>query len=210
MTRMARLDFSNGFFHVFNRGLNKRNVFLANNDYQYFLEKIKFLLGELDHRVYCYCLLPNHYHLLVETKREKLSKLMSRLLTSYGNYFNRKYFRSGPIFQDRFKSIVIQKESYFFELSRYIHLNPVKLGLAVKAEDYPYSSLNEIVFKNGYGIVHQESVSELIGKEEKDLKNYLNFIYQGIDLDLEEYNPFRSLEEILGSAKFNTAQFKKM
>jgi len=210
VTRLARLDFPNGFFHVFNRGLNKKKIFLSGSDYNYFLTKLESLLKELGHRIYCYCLLPNHYHFLIENRKEKLSKLMGRLLTSYSMYFNKKHSKNGPLFQNRFKSIVVQKESYFLELSRYIHLNPVKLGLVNKPEDYPYSSLNEIISGNKYEIVNKESVLKLIGEKKNDLKDYLNFIYQGIDLDLEEFNPFRTLKEIYGSAKFTTAQFKKM
>ena len=107
------------------------------------LSKLEELVKELDCIVYCYCFMATHYHLLVEEVKDPIANLMSRLLTSYGLYFNRKYERSGPLFADRFKSILVQKESYFLQLSPYIHLNPVHLDIVKDPRGYLYLSFNE-------------------------------------------------------------------
>ena len=113
MPRIARLTYPGGFYHIYNRGLEKKPVFKQDKDYQKFLDKLSDLLTNDEWTIYAYCLLPNHYHLLVEEKKRPIAKLMSRLFTSYGVYFNKKYQKQGPVFSDRFKSKIIQKNNYF-------------------------------------------------------------------------------------------------
>lgn len=212
MPRVRRLTAPNCFYHIFNRGLNKRVIFRQPIDYQKFLSKLEILVREYDFSLYCYALLPNHFHLLLETGNVPLSKIMSKLFTSYSIYFNRKYKSRGPLFEDRYKSKVVQKESYFLELSRYIHLNPVKANLIRDPNDYPYSSLSEILSIKSVRdrrLIDKDKVQKLIGESKISLKQYQQFIYDGIGLDLDEFDPWRSDKEILGTVKFKTARMKK-
>jgi len=204
MTRTARLTYQGGFYHIFNRGLEKRVIFKRDKDYDKLLDKLSQLIVEGDWIIYAYCLLPNHYHLLVEENKTPIAKLMGRLFTSYGVYFNKKYKRQGPLFQDRFKSKLIQKDAYFLEVSRYIHLNPYKANLVNDPQDYPYSSLREYTGKGLRKIINLDHVTRLLGDNKTRIEDYLRFVKEGIKLDLEEYDPFINTKDVIGSAVFAT------
>src|SRR3989304_7735039 len=143
MPRGPRFIFQNAFYHVFNRGINKQPIFLFEKDYHFFLGKLHNLKKQYDHSVYAFCLMPNHFHISVQTRKTPISKIMASLTTSYSMYFNRTYNHFGPVFQNRFKSILIENNEYFLKLSQYIYLNPVKAGLAEDPLFYPFSSLKE-------------------------------------------------------------------
>jgi putative transposase len=115
--------------HVISRGIEKGLVFEDDVDRHNFLGRLTNLAGGEQLQVLAFSLLPNHFHLLVRTLKTPLSVFMSRLLTGYSCYFNKRHERSGHLFQNRFKSFVVDEESYFLELVRYIHLNPVRAGL---------------------------------------------------------------------------------
>lgn len=202
MPRFARLTFQGGFYHIFNRGLNKQKIFFHQKDYEKLLSKLSSLLLDGDWIIYAYCLMPNHYHLLVEERKMPIPKLIGRLFTSYGVYFNKKYQRQGPLFSNRFKSKIIQKDSYFLEVSRYIHLNPVEAKLAKSPEDYPFSSLSEYLGKLQRNIIDLEKVTTLLGDHKHRIASYIKFVRDGMKLDLEEYNPFTNKNEVVGNRVF--------
>ncbi len=129
MPRGARFVFKNAFYHVFNRGINKQEIFRSDDDYFFFLKKLNDLKKKYDHSIYALCLMPNHFHISIQTRKVSISKIMSSLATSYSMYFNRIYKHFGPVFQNRFKSILVENDPYFIKLSQYIYLNPVKAGL---------------------------------------------------------------------------------
>lgn len=157
----------NTYYHIFNRGVEKRLIFTDNQDYQVFLfylmvylmplDKLLILYPELplrlqrvnmskDIKIACYCLILNHFHLLLlQLKPHAISLLMQRITTAYTHYFNNKYHRVGSLVQGPFKAIMIENEEQLIHVSRYIHLNPVVAGLSQKAEDYPWSSYNEYI-----------------------------------------------------------------
>ncbi|MEX0621928.1 MAG: transposase [Candidatus Woykebacteria bacterium] len=156
----------NGHYHVYNRGVEKRRIFLDDQDYRVFLHLLKFYLepnanpekhpltdltgfvpnrvrpistlsGEID--LFCYCLMPNHFHLMVRQKgKEGMKKLLLRLSTTYSMYFNRRYNRVGHLFQGPYRATLVDNDNYLLHLSRYIHQNP-SLTKGFLAE-YPYSS----------------------------------------------------------------------
>ena len=202
MPRNSRITFQGGFYHIFNRGHNKGKIFYVDSDYEWLLKKISLLLKKGDWSIYCYCLMPNHYHFLIEEGKDSVSKFIGRLFTSYGVYFNNKYKRFGSLFQDRFKSKIIQKESYFMALSRYIHLNPVKSGLINNAADYPYGSLGEYTGKIKRRIINFNKVFKIIGESSKTLEKYVKFVTDGKTGDLDEYDPFNDKREVLGNRVF--------
>src|SRR3989344_4502034 len=117
MPRGARFVFQNAFYHVFNRGANKQQIFKSKADYQFFLKKLKDLKKKYDHLIYAYCLMPNHFHISIQTRKTPISKIMSSLGTSYSLYFNKLHGHFGPVFQNRFKSILIEDNPYFIKLS---------------------------------------------------------------------------------------------
>jgi len=115
-------------------------IFKDKSDYKSFLNICQALYPKFQFFFHSYCLMPNHYHFYIETPRANLSSFMRNLNSLYTQYFNRKYKRVGPLFQGRYKAILIDKEYYSLQLSRYIHLNPVKAGLVKNPEDYEWSS----------------------------------------------------------------------
>jgi REP element-mobilizing transposase RayT len=142
MPRQARLDYPGCLHHLINRGMERRSIFADKEDYKTFVDLLGRLVEDGGHKCYAWVLLPNHFHLLIETGRVPVARLMSRLSTSYAGHFNRRHRRAGRLFQNRYKSIVCDKDAYFQELVAYIHLNPLRAGLAgspAALEKYPWS-----------------------------------------------------------------------
>ena len=134
MPRTARLDAPGVLHHVICRGIERRAVFLDGTDRDDFVRRLSALAAEGSLSIYAWALLPNHFHLLCRTQRHPLSRSMHRLLTGYVVNFNRRHTRHGHLFQNRFKSIVCQEDSYLKELVRYVHLNPLRSGLVDDVE----------------------------------------------------------------------------
>jgi len=147
MARPLRIEYPHALYHITARGNERKHIFLDKKDYNKFL----FYLGIVQERykivVYAYVLMGNHYHLLIETLKPNLSRMMRDLNGHYTIYFNRRHRRYGHLFQGRYKAILVDKGSYLLELSRYIHLNPVRAGISSKPEDYTYSSMPAYIAK---------------------------------------------------------------
>lgn len=142
MPRTARLDIPGVLQHVIARGIERRDIFLDNQDRAFFLSRLSSLLQRTSTDCLAWSLMSNHFHLLVKPTTTPLSHLMRSLLTSYAVSHNRKYRRAGHLFQNRYKSIVCDEEPYLLELVRYIHLNPLRVGLAADLDAldrYPWS-----------------------------------------------------------------------
>lgn len=140
MTRPLRINFENAVYHILARGNRKEKIFYSDNDKLIFQKKMNKTFLKYSFICYAYCLLDNHYHLFLKTPKANLSKGMHYLNASYANYFSAKYRLYGPLFQGRYKSILVDQDQYSLVLSGYIHLNPYR----AKIEDwtnYPASSL---------------------------------------------------------------------
>ena len=140
MARPLRIEYAGGHYHVHNRGNAGERVLAQDRDKEKFLEYIAEAAGRCEFILHCYCLMDNHFHLLVETRRSNLSMAMQWLNVSYAAWYNRKHGRRGHVFQGRFKSYLIDADEYLTTLSRYIHLNPVRAGLVASPRDYAWSS----------------------------------------------------------------------
>ena len=136
------MDYPGLLYHVIVRGIERRNIFEDNADKESFLSRLGMLLNETATPLYAFALLSNHAHLLLHRGQTPLSTIMRRLLTGYALYFNKRHRREGHLFQNRYKAIICQEDTYFLELVRYIHLNPIRAGLVedtVALRCYPYS-----------------------------------------------------------------------
>lgn len=129
MPRQPRLDAPGALQHVIARGIEQRAIFIDREDYRFFANRLGQFVTKTDMTCFAWSLLPNHFHLLLQTGPIPLPTFMRRLLTSYSVYFNRRHQRNGHLFQNRYKSIVCQEDPYFLELIRYIHLNPIRSGV---------------------------------------------------------------------------------
>lgn len=202
MPRTARRYHPFQYYQVFNRGINLENIFRSREDYLRFLEKLAEFRQRFDWIIYSYCLLPDHYHLQIKARNDRLSDIIQALQTSHGVYFNKRYRHFGAVFINRFKSILVQKDTYFLQLSKYIHLNPVKAGLAKKPLDYPYSSYSEYFNQpnHEYQIIDRRVMKTILGfNSKKDLENYRVLVEEDEKLT---YDPAFATREIIGSKRF--------
>lgn len=135
MARPLRVDVADGWYHVTSRGIDRRLIFMGPEEYRHFLDLLEKWVERFGLILYAYVLMPNHYHLLIQTPRANLSAAMQWLQTSYGMWFNRRHRRVGPLFQGRFKAFLLEPRTAGWPVSRYLHLNPVRtaaLGLGKK------------------------------------------------------------------------------
>jgi putative transposase len=145
MSRPLRIEFPGAVYHITTRGNEKKRVFLDDGDRAVFLAILKQVRERFGWLIHSYVLMDNHYHLLVETVEANLSRGMRQLNGIYTRSFNQRHVRVGHLFQGRFKAILVEKESYLLELSRYIVLNPVRAGMVGKAEEWPWSSYRALI-----------------------------------------------------------------
>src|SRR3989344_2021956 len=168
------------FYHVYNRGVEKRQVFSSQRDYERFLQTIyyyqfsgpkpklstykRFKFKEFYNNpkiveIVCYCLMPNHFHfLLKQVKENGIQEFMSKLSNSYAKYFNTKHKRVGPLWQGQFKAISVDSDEQVIHLSRYIHLNPIVADLTNDLTNFEYSSYNEFIDLNNRNFSSPESI----------------------------------------------------
>ena len=139
MPRKPRIDLP-GFHHVINRGINRENIFLCDADKEEFLQILNTAREIYNLTVHSFCVLDNHYHLLIETQHDNLSLAIRYVNSQYAVYFNKRMGRSGHLWQGRFKSWYIHSDDYLWLLIRYIEMNPVKIGLSEAVGEYPFSS----------------------------------------------------------------------
>ena len=140
MARPLRIEYSGAFYHVTSRGNARTDIFFDDADRETFLRVLASVVERFGWRVHAYCLMGNHYHLLAETPEPNLSRGMRRLNGIYTQRFNRRHGRVGHVLQGRFKAIVVERERYLLELSRYIALNPVRAGFARTPGEWLWSS----------------------------------------------------------------------
>lgn len=177
MPRKARNKSTTGIYHVMMRGINHQVIFEDDEDNQYFiscLERMGFINGDDGSPLvqgctyYAYCLMSNHFHLLIREREEKIDQTLKRIADAYVYYYNRKYQRSGHLFKERFRSEPVDNMNYFTTLLCYIYQNPVKAGIVDNVADYAYSSWREYsgeIFSQAR-ICHVEAVLRRIPFEE--------------------------------------------
>ncbi len=140
MARPLRLEFSGALYHITSRGDRQEDIFLCNDDRQDWLAVLGTVCNRFNWVVHSFCQMTNHYHLLVETPDANLSKGMRQLNGLYTQRFNRRHGMVGHLFQGRYKAILVQKEAYLLELTRYVALNPIRAHMVEALEDWPWSS----------------------------------------------------------------------
>ena len=147
MARPLRIEFKGALYHILSRGNDRCDIFLGDDDYEVFLSVLEEMSERFEVDIFAYVLMSNHYHLLIRTNQDNLSKSMQWVGTTYTRRFNLKHFRSGHLFQGRFKSILVQNDAYLMRLSCYIHRNPLRAGLVNRLSDYRWSSYRAYAYK---------------------------------------------------------------
>ena len=140
MARPLRIEYPGAYYHVTSRGNEQKDIFKSKRDREKFLEYLESATTRYGAVIHAYCLMSNHYHLLMETPGGNLSQIMRHINGAYTTYFNIKRKRAGHLLQGRYKAILVEADEYLTELSRYIHLNPVRVGIVERPEQYQWSS----------------------------------------------------------------------
>lgn len=205
MPRTPREKSPTGIYHVIMRGVNRQRIFEDVEDRQTLIERLVKFREVSGYRIFAYCLMDNHIHILIQELEEPLSTLIKRISSSYVLYFNNKYGRVGHLFQERFRSEVVDNDRYFLTALRYIHQNPLKAKMVEDISSYPWSSYNEY-FKDGY-LVEKDFVLKMFAQNEKALSSFIDFHEELNDdncLEVEEPKiSDQRLKEIISSIGVN-------
>jgi REP element-mobilizing transposase RayT len=181
MARKPRISYPGALHHVIVRGNHKEEIFLHDSDRKRLIELLREYHERYLFECYAYSLMPNHIHLLIEEGNIPLSKIMQGINQSYTQYFNTRYEKVGHLFQGRYKAILVDKERYLLVVVRYIHLNPVRVFLVKKPEDYRWSSHHLYISSTEKSFINKNYVLSLFGNTRKvAVKRYVRFIYEGI------------------------------
>ncbi len=176
MARRPRVFAPGLLYHIIVRGNQRQKTFRSDNDYKAYLDRLEKYHVRFRVRVYAYCLMPNHAHLLLETGSTPLAKFMQGLQQSYTQYFNRRHRKVGHLFQGRYKAIICDKDKYLLALVRYIHLNPVRAGLTKRPERYPHSGHRSYLINGTPKIIEAGPILSLLGGK----RAYERFVLEGL------------------------------
>ena len=204
MTRPLRIQYPNAWYHVMNRGRSRAKILHSPEDHLAFIELLREASLQWKVRVAAYCLMLNHYHLLVQTPQANLSRFMRHINGLYTQYYNRTYRSDGPLFRGRYKSIVVEQDRYLLELVRYIHRNPIQAGLVKRLEDYRWTSHKAYISEgNQWNWLHREFVLSMLEENtHKQRQAYLEFIRQAESETLKTIYEKSNLPLFLGSKDF--------
>ena len=189
MPRQARERSNTGIYHVMLRGIDKRNIFLDEEDRMKFIESVLKAKRKGKFRIYGYCLMDNHIHMLIK-EDEEIGMSMKRITVGYVGWHNRKYERTGHLFQNRYMSEPVEKEGYLLIVLRYIHQNPVKAGIVNKVEDYKWSSYKE--YYNNYRGEKSFISPDLIKAHFKTFKDFANYMNANNNDECLKYKPIKT------------------
>lgn len=202
MTRALRLEYSGALYHITSRGDRREDIYEDDDDRIAFLELFSAVCEAYNWDCHGYCLMSNHYHLLIETPEPNLSQGMRQLNGVYSQKYNYRHNKVGHVFQGRYTSILVEKESYLLELTRYIVLNPVRAKMVDSVVSWPWSSYRAVVGKTN--IPDYLNVDWVLScfdsNKKKSIKRYIEFVDDGVS----ELSPLKKIKNqiFLGSDKF--------
>lgn len=202
MARPPRIEYPGAWYHVMNRGVNRQDVFVRPGDGLQFLALLEEALSLFDAECHAFCLMPNHYHLLLHTPGGNLSQVMRQLGARYTQRFNVSRERDGPLFRGRYKAILVDADSYLLQVSRYIHRNPVEAGLTPQPETYRWSSYRSYLTPTaGPEWLRRDMLLEMIGGPDP-VDAYRSYVEAGVDEATGRFFNRARRSPLLGSREF--------
>lgn len=206
MPRFRRIEYPNAFYHVMNRGRNRENIFKQDSDFNLFLDIIYEASIKFNFTLHCYCLMNNHYHLLIETPDANLSKIMHFIGSDFVTKYNKKNDLDGSLFKSRYKAILVEKNSYLTELNRYIHRNA--LSITNNLKNYKWSSYPAYLnIVKAPSWLDKETTLQTLGYKNNIEKKYCQFIEQ--DRESEIYERRKTTPSIIGDLNFKKQVLEK-
>ncbi len=204
MSRPLRIQYPDAWYHVMNRGRRGETVFLDKQDYSMFVELLKEVVDMYKVRVAAYCLIPSHYHLLIQTPGGDLARCMRHLNGIYTQRFNRAHQCDGQLFRGRYKSILVDADSYLLELLRYIHRNPLEAGLVKELNKYAWSSHKGYLSNaKRWNWLHKSFILSLFGRERREgLNTYKKFVLMETPEEINRIFSKSKFPSMLGSESF--------
>lgn len=202
MPRAIRIRFENAWYHVMNRGAARRQIFQSDEQREYFLDLLGQMRASFNVEIHAYCLMSNHFHLLVKTPDPSLSEAMWFLGSTYSRKFNRYNKIDGPLFRGRFKAIVIDAEDYLVQVSRYIHRNPVEAKLVDNPRKFVWSSYAG--YRNPGAAQSWLTTHEILRRcgPRSDVGDYCRFVENDSYPSMREFYNSRRIPGVLGSKEF--------
>jgi len=204
MPRPQRIEYENAFYHVMNRGRGRQYIFHGKEYYHSFLETLNEVHTRFSCIIHAYCLMDNHYHLLLETPHANLSRIMRHINGVYTQRYNRLKNTDGPLFRGRYKAILVDKDEYIMQLSRYIHRNPVEMNkpIVTNLNAYKWSSYRAYINKEkSPSWLHREFTYEILAHRNK-YKAYEQFVMKGNDSETEKLYSRSNHPSIIGGKGF--------
>lgn len=202
MARKPRIQFEGAFYHVITRGNQRQKIFRDEEDYRRYLEILARYKDLYKYRLYAYVFMNNHVHLLIETSKTPLSKILQGINQSYTARFNKRYKTVGHLLQGRYKAILCDRDSYLLSLVKYIHLNPVRARLIKNPEEYPWSSHRAYIKPVRRSIVDEQQVLRMFSEDKGRARRlYQAYIIDGIAVKKEDI--YSTIDKrILGDERF--------
>ena len=207
MSRPIRFQGAGLVYHVMARGNNKMAIFLDDLDHARFLEMLADVVAEFEIDLWLYCDMPNHFHLVLRTRRPNLSLAMRHLNGRYAQWWNKRHAHIGHVFQGRFKAQVVETSVYLVRLCRYVLLNPVRAGLCSHPRDWPWSSYRNLVSGHSSAHVDVESLLRHVGEDIASVRERL-IAYVNPEADPEMAAFIRSDRRVIGTPAF-AEQFRE-
>jgi len=204
MSRPLRIEFPDAWYHVMNRGRRAEDIFLDDEDYNTFVDLLKESVDLWNVRIAAYCLMPNHYHILVQTPGANLSRCMRHIDGVYTQRFNRFHRFDGQIFRGRFKSILVDADSYLLQLMKYIHRNSLRMRMVNKLDSYPWSSHQGYVSKaKKWDWLHKDFILSMLSEDGKQQpRMYRQFVAQEDSEEIFRIFEKKKWPSILGTEIF--------
>jgi putative transposase len=211
MPRVARIAFPSMPYHIICRGNNREPVFEEKEDFEKYLEICRRYKDQYGFKLYHWVLMNNHIHLLVETKENgSLSKVMQGINLAYTIWFNRKNAKVGHLWQDRYRSAVVERDNYLLECGRYIERNPVRAGIVKDAREYLWSSYRVYGYGKEDGLTDRHDIYESMGKNQTQRqKAYMEYVCSKRDKEEQEIRE-KMPKGIIGAEEFREEVSKKV
>ena len=203
MARPWRIQYEGAIYHIMSRGVGRGKIFLNSDDYIRFLSYLEKATKKFKIEIFAFVLMSNHYHLLLRTIEPNISKVMQWIQASYSIYYNLKHNRSGHLFQGRFKSVLVEDESYWTNLSLYIHLNPIRAGIVDEVSKYKWSSYHDYInLEKVHNWLGSDAVLKEFGANIKESKKEYRKLIRGVLGKEKDFLEDLKYGIILGSDKF--------